>query len=213
MERIWYCRVMASRNALKVDVAEQHYHVYNRGVEKRTIFHHDIDYKVFLNLLKRHLDSAPHSSPLGKPYIWLHKKVELNAYCLMPNHFHLLLFQTEEGAMKQLLQNVCSAYTAYFNKKYKRVGHLFQGVYKASLISTDSYVQHISRYIHLNPKDYLKWDYSSLPFYLGIKHASWVAPARILEMFESREEYMSFLKDYESQKEIMDELKHELANL
>lgn len=209
---MWYCRFMASRNALKVDIAEQYYHVYNRGVEKRIIFVDDSDYSVFLNLIKRYLDKKQHVDARKIPYPWLKDKVELLAYCLMPNHFHLLLYQTEEGAMKTLMQSVCSAYTRYFNNKYLRVGHLFQGVYKASRISTDAYVQHISRYIHLNPADYRGWEYSSLPYYMGSKHAEWVRPARILQMFDSLREYDTFLKDYEGQRQILNDLKHELAN-
>lgn len=145
---------MASRNALKVDIAEQYYHVYNRGVNKGVIFQDADDYRVFLNLLKRYLDKGHQNDVHKSPVHTLNGKIEINAYCLMPNHFHLLIYQLEEGSMKKLIQSVCSSYTAYFNKKYSRVGHLFQGVYKASLISTDAYVQHISRYIHLNPKDY-----------------------------------------------------------
>ncbi len=203
---------MASRNALKVDIAEQYYHVYNRGVEKRVIFMDDTDYAVFLNLLKRYLDDRPHKDLKGIDYPWLHKKIELLSFCLMPNHFHLLFYQVEAGSMATLIQAVCSSYTKYFNKKYKRVGPLFQGVYKASLIYDDAYVQHISRYIHLNPSNYKNWQYSSLPYYLGIRKAKWVMPDRMLEMFKNIKEYELFLNYYEEQKEIMDELKYSLAD-
>lgn len=209
---MWYCRFMASRNALKVDIAEQYYHVYNRGVEKRTIFMNDKDYVVFLNLLKRHLDDRPHKDARGNDYKCLYKQIELVSFCLMPNHFHLQVYQVDPGSMTTLMQSICSSYTKYFNKKYKRVGPLFQGVYKASLIDDDAYVQHISRYIHLNPDNYRGWEYSSLPYFLGSKRAKWVMPGRMLEMFNGTEEYLKFLEAYEEQREVIDELKYSLAN-
>lgn len=196
-----------------MDIAEQHYHIYNRGVEKRVIFIDDIDYRVFLNLIKRYIDEKPHVNAHKVPYSWLGDEIELLAFCLMPNHFHLLLYQIKEGAMKKLMQNVCASYTSYFNKKYKRVGHLFQGVYKASTVMSDSYAQHISRYIHLNPDNYRDWEYSSLPYFLDQKKSGWVKPKRILKMFDNIHDYDDFLKDYEGQKEIMDELKLEMADV
>lgn len=111
------------------------------------------------------------------------------------------------------MRGLGSAYTRYFNVKYNRVGSLFQGVYKASQISSDSYLMHITRYIHLNPKDYLRYEYSSLPYYLGQKQGDWLKPKAILAMFDnSPVEYKKFLADYEEQKQIWDELKYELAN-
>ena len=109
------------------------------------------------------------------------------------------------------MQSVCVSYVGYFNKKYKRVGTLFQDRYKASMITNDAYLQHISRYIHLNPKNYKSWKYSSLPYYLNTKAAKWVNHQRILDIFEG-DSYIKFLDDYESSKEALDEIKHELAN-
>jgi putative transposase len=205
---------MPSRNAVKVYEVDSFYHAYNRGVNKRKIFLDEKDYAVFLNLLKRYLDTAPSKDLKGREYTHLHGRIELLAFCLMPNHFHLLLYQSDQHAMTTLLQSVCTSYTNYFNKRHKRVGHLFQGVFKASHITSDSYCQHISRYIHLNPSrsDYRTWEFSSLSYYLGLKNAGWVQPMRILEMFNGINEYDMFVQDYEGQKVLMDELKHELAN-
>lgn len=104
-----------------------------------------------------------------------------------------------------------TAYTMYFNKKYKRVGTLFQGVFRASRISNEPYLIHISRYIHLNPRRYKKYYYSSLKYYLGGTPPLWLKPAKIIEMFEEGE-YMSFLQDYESHKAMLEEIKYELAD-
>lgn len=203
---------MPSRNTVKQYDTDSFYHVYNRGVNKRVIYKDTQDYVVFLSLLKRYLSIEIIKDSRGRPYDNLHDRLELLAYCLMPNHFHLLFYQIDTESITHLLHAVSSAYTVYFNHKYKRVGPLFQGIFKASKISDDSYVLHISRYIHLNPKEYKTWEYSSLPYYLSKKKAEWVRPKRILDMFDGVKEYKRFLKDYEDQKSIMDELKYELAD-
>jgi len=203
---------MPSRNRVKYYDAEAIYHVYNRGVNKRVIFKDEQDYSVFLNLLKRYLCVYPTKDLKGREYQHMYGDIELLAFCLMPNHFHMLIYQRKADALSKLLHAVEGTYVKYFNKRYKRVGPLFQDIFKASRVSRDDYCQHISRYIHLNPKDYRGWEYTSLPYYLGVKHAEWVRPQRIMDMFDSVDQYDNFLTDYEAQKQIMDELKYELAN-
>ncbi|MES2970703.1 MAG: transposase [Patescibacteria group bacterium] len=203
---------MPSRNLEKIYLPEAYYHLYNRGVNKRRVFLDDSDYAVFLNLLKRYLDDKPTLDNRGREYEWLHNSVELLSFCLMPNHYHLLIYQLEPDAMTQLLRRVGTSYTAYFNKKYKRTGPLFQDRFKASMITRDDYLQHISRYIHLNPQQYQKWKYSSLPYYLDQKQANWIQPERILELFSSVKEYEKFVADWIDQKKIIDEIKNELAD-
>lgn len=203
---------MPSKNIIKIFAPEQYYHVYNRGVGKQVIYHDDEDFSVFLNLLKRYLDIEPHKDKKGREYEHLRDQVELLAYCLMPNHFHALVYIHDEQAMTKLLRAVCGAYTVYYNKKYDRVGHLFQGAYKASRIDDDAYLQHISRYIHINPKDYKSWPWSSLSAYQGKKQIDWVQPNRITELFNGPSEYMDFLSDYEGYKISLDELKGQLAD-
>lgn len=129
----------------------------------------------------------------------------------MPNHFHLLLYQKQSGGVMKLLKGVCTSYTMYFNRKYKRVGPLFQNHYRSSLINSESYLLHISRYIHLNPRDYKKWEWSSLPYYLKSKQSDWLHPQRILDLFEG-DSYEKFVGDYEEHRSVMEEIKAELAN-
>jgi len=202
---------MASRNRVKAYVSDGYYHIYNRGINKRIIFKNQDDYAVFLNLLKRYLDDKPVKDPWGREYDSLYGRLELMAYCLMPNHFHLLIYQRHSKAMTRLLRGVCGAYSSYFNKKYKRIGPLFQDRFKANLISRDEYLQHISRYIHLNPKDYRTWEFSSLAYYLGVKKTAWIRPERILGLFNTGE-YAGFVADYQEHREMLDEIKTELAN-
>lgn len=201
---------MPSRNRTKVYISDSYYHVYNRGLNKQSIFKDDYDYSVFLNLLKRYLSKESAKDKQGREYESLNSRVELLAFCLMPNHFHLLIYQNDELAMTTLLRRVSTAYSTYFNKKYRRTGPLFQERFKASRISKDNYLLHISRYIHMNPKDYKKWDYSSLPYYIGESKADWVRPKKILDLFN--DDYMEFLRDYENRKRMLEEIESELAN-
>lgn len=202
---------MSSRNRIKIYVPEAYYHVYNRGVERRVIFQDDDDYHVFLNLLKRYLDKEPAKDPSGREYDTLYGRLELLSYCLQPNHYHLLIYVHDAEAMTRLFRGVNTAYTKYFNKKYNRIGPLFQDRYKASHILGDSYLLHISRYIHLNPRDWRKWPYSSLDYYLSRKNAGWVHPQRLLQLFEGNS-YLSFVEDYQDVKKVMDDVKAELAD-
>ncbi len=194
-------------------MSDSYYHVYNRGVAKQKIFHDDYDYAVFLNLLKRYLDVESHEDPSGRQYEHLRKSLELQAFYLMPNHFHLLVYLHDIDGLTKLMRGVCTAYTGYYNKKYKRVGTLFQGIFKASRITADNYLVHISRYIHLNPKNYKEWEHSSLSAYLGKQNIPWLQQGKIMDLFEGGvKEYIDFLEDYEDQKAILDEIKYELAD-
>jgi putative transposase len=202
---------MPSRHIVKMYANDAYYHIFNRGVNKRKIFLDEEDYTVFLHILKRHLSRGPIKDNVGREYANYHDEITLLAYCLMPNHFHLLVFQRESQAMTKLLRSTCIAYTLYFNKKYKRVGGLFQGHFKASMITSDTYLQHISRYIHLNPENYKQWKFSSLPYYEGRAQTDWIDPQLILDLFEA-EDYATFLADYEGYRAILKEIKSELAD-
>lgn len=130
----------------------------------------------------------------------------------MGNHFHTLFYLGEDvSAISEFMRSIGTSYTMYFNKKYKRVGPLFQGTYKASCVTSDSYLLHISRYIHLNPREYETYKYSSLPAYLSKKSVLWLKPQKILDLFEG-DDYMEFMKDYEDHKAMLETLKYELAD-
>lgn len=199
------------RNINKIYVADNYYHVYNRGVNKELIFRDGEDYSVFLNLFKRYLSKEPVHDDKGREYPWLYDDIELLAYCLMPNHFHALVYPHNSGAITLLFKYLTTTYGMYFNKKYNRVGPVFQSRFRAAMIINDAYLQHISRYIHLNHKDYKNWPFSSLPYYLGEQSAEWIQPQKILELFEENS-YTRFLADYEDYKATLDEVKKELAN-
>jgi len=186
---------MPTRNVIKEYVEDGYYHVYNRGVEKREIFLDEQDYEFFLGLLKRHLTRKKEVNSRGVEYESFGGRLELQAFCLMPNHFHLLFYiNNDDKAITELMRRVSGTYTTYFNRKYDRVGRLFQGVYKASKVDNDPYLLHITRYIHRNPKDYYNWPYSSLSYYIQGWKADWVTPDRVYKLYDWGT-YESFLND------------------
>jgi len=134
------------------------YHVYNRGTDKRKIFITNRDYERFIVLL--YLANSNNSIRIdlrrqsfqdlmeidrGKNF------VDIGAYCLMPNHFHILLREKTENGISLFMQKLTTAYTMYFNKKHERNGVLFQGVFKAEHLENDNYLKYMYSYIHLNP--------------------------------------------------------------
>ena len=207
---------MPSRNRIKIYAPDTYYHVYNRGVERRLIFKDSDDYAVFLNLLKRYLSGKEEKDKFGRPYKDLSDAVELLAFCLMPNHFHLFLYQIKSQGMTELLQRVSTAYVRYFNNKYQREGPLFQDRFKASFIGNDAYLWHISRYIHLNPnklaRGWRNYTYSSLPYYLDNRKTAWVKPRRVLELHKEQQlSYNDFMADWEDYKSTLSEYSPDLA--
>jgi len=184
---------MPCRNIIKTYNSNSYYHIYNRGVEKRKIFIDDQDYATFESLLKRYLSNKPTKDSRGRSYIFLGDKVSLIAFCLMPNHFHMIIYQTELDSITKLLRSVCSSYVTYFNNKYNRVGTLFQGNFKAIQIKDESYLLFLTRYIHRNPADYLEYEWSSLNYWLGKKNADWLDYELICDM--SPIEYLDFIND------------------
>ncbi len=204
--------IMPSRNVIKIDLPETFYHVYARGSGRLTIFKDNDDYTFFIKLFERYLSPKQHYDKVGAPYPHLYRQIELLCYCLMPNHFHLLFYQNVSGSMTTLIRSLLTSYSRYFNKKYDRSGPLFESRYKASMINNEAYLAHISRYIHVNRKDWQTTPYSSINFYTGRQRADWVKPERILQLFKNPQDYKEFVTDYEDYKRVLDNIKYELAN-
>lgn len=132
--------------------------------------------------------------------------IDLIAYCLMPNHFHLLVKQKTKKGLEKFMRALATNYVMYFNRKYKRIGPLFQGRYKAALIDEDSYFTYISGYIHANPVELITRDgplqkledysFSSYPMYLGERNYEWVKPDDILSIFTNDSTKMSSYKQF-----------------
>ncbi len=141
----------------KITFAEgEYYHIYNRGVEKRDVFLDEKDYQRFQKLLFFANGTQPIVYKLVQGLTL--DKVELKetlvhigAYVLMPNHFHILVQAKNDNSLSEFMQKLTTGYTMYFNKKYKRVGPLFQGAFKAEHVDRDEYLKYLFAYIHLNP--------------------------------------------------------------
>lgn len=191
---------MPGRNTVKIYIEESHYHVYNRGVEKRNIFIDRQDYHVMLQYIKEALSPPSDPKKLLKDVTFkgstfkgiprqvknFHTDMDLVAYCLMPNHFHLLIKQHKKDAIRKFMQSLCTRYSMYFNKKYKRVGTLFQGIFKAVLVTEEAFLLHLTRYIHRNPLKYtdnILNGYSSYAEFLRIRKSAWIKPTDILSYF------------------------------
>ena len=205
----------------------QFYHVYNRGVDKRRIFLDDKDRFRFIHDLFEfndsnvvpnvfyHLNRTLEVAIERKPRNIL---VEIIAFCLMPNHYHLLLKQRQEKGISLFLQKLGAGYSRYFNERHQRSGVLFQGTFRAIHIASDEYLSHLTRYIHLNPLDlkFPDWKnrgienrtavslflnqyrWSSYPDYIGKKNFPSVTSREFVIGYfnESQKEYEEFVLEW-----------------
>lgn len=202
---------MPAKNSIKVYAENTYYHVYNRGVNKQKIFESGDDFQKFLYYLEIYLskpDLLRQKEPLLKIHLVnnnLFGKIEILAFCLMPNHFHLLVKQIAKDAVTKLMRQVSTSYSMYFNRKYERVGPLFQGKFKAVTVETDEQLLHLGRYIHQNPLsrgvslDDFEW--SSYQAYLGKIQIPWLSTETILEYFNKanpNSSYRNFVEDHDT---------------
>ncbi len=214
---------MPGKNIVRLDIENGYYHVYNRGVEKRIIFQDSQDYGVYLSYLKDYLSfksekeirksiDRPGLQPPERDRLWkwlrmnnFYGAITLMAYCLMPDHFHFFIKQSHPGAIDQFMNSLSTRYVMYFNRKYKRVGPLYQSRYKAVLITSEDQYLHISRYIHKQALAIHGTDDtdqpSSLPDYLGTRKTEWIHPEEILSFFSRSNPalgYERFVAEYET---------------
>lgn len=200
------------------------YHVYNRRNEKNTLFLDDSDYKRFIALLylcntKLHIDLS--EFPEVCNFFNFNRDetiVDIGAYCLMPNHFHLLLHEKVDNGISLFMQKLSTAYSMYFNKKHSRTGSLFESRFKASHVSDDRHLNHLFAYIHLNPiklidKDWkekrisnieeaknflISYRYSSYLDYIGKnrKEKSILETSSFPNYFNTFKEFQNFIDKY-----------------
>lgn len=197
----------------------EYYHIYNRGVAKQEIYHRHGNYYRFELTLSYYLTTSQKLS-LSR-YLRLSESsrqeynssvsnlfqptVSLIAYCLMPNHYHLLVRQNVESGITNYMRLVGNSYTRYFNTVNNRVGPLFQGQFKSMHIESNQYLLHISRYIHLNPlaasliktADLESYPYSSYRSYIKQQSKNpLIDPKIILDQFKTTEDYKVFCLDH-----------------
>ncbi|MEK7141039.1 MAG: transposase [Patescibacteria group bacterium] len=219
---------MASPRAI-VFREEHVYHVFNRGVERRSIFLSSRDRERFVSLLEYYRfygisKSYSHFLALSHAERTIFRQtldqkplaVDILAYCLMPNHFHLIVRQNIKEGIHNFLSNVSNGYAKYFNTKRHRVGPLYQGPFKAVFVETDEQLIHLSRYIHINPvvsgiislKDLDVYPWSSFPDYQEKVKSSFIAMPLIIGHFKSSSSYRAFVYDQVGYAKELEQIKH-----
>lgn len=192
------------------------YHVYNRGVDKRNLFADDADRQRFIKGLivfnevgrksQRSLAAIDDPIPSDRPC------VDVVAYCLMPNHYHLMLRQISTGGISEFMHRIGVGYTNYFNKRHDRRGSLLETAYKIKRSKNLVQQRHLSRYIHLNPLELigLEWKkrkvdwkkaesfllsyaWSSFRHFVGAETQSFVRPEMAMRGVGNAEDYVRFL--------------------
>jgi putative transposase len=163
---------------------DHYYHLYNRGNDRDPIFFERENYLHFLRLVRRHL---------------IEQTLDVLAYCLMPNHYHLLV-RCKTGEVSGAMQRLSMAYTKAMNRRYNRVGSLFQGQFQAIAVDRDEYLYHLTRYIHLNPvkaeivAHLQDWEFSSYLEYAGLRNGTLPKLDVLKQQFATDAEYQMFLK-------------------
>lgn len=204
---------MSAKNSIKQYEENGYYHIYNRGVAKNDIFSSEQDYGVFLHYLKEYLSPPKQLTPeeirtMHTPYLLknYYQEIELLSFCLMPNHFHLLIKQKQPRSVEGFMRSFGIRYSQYFNKAHNRVGTLYQGVYKGKLIKNDEYLWWLSRYIHRNPIKIIngqplsQYGPSSYPTYLKKVKTLWVNSEIILSQVKN---YQNFVEDEKTEPEAL----------
>lgn len=164
------------------------YHVFNRGNEKREIFFEAENYRFFLRRLDRAVQER------GSRVI---------AYCLMPNHFHLLMQETTRGGIGKVMHSVETSYAKAINRRYDRVGHLFQGPFDARHVDRRESLMHVCRYLDLNPvfaklvSTPEEWEFSSYCDYIGLRNGRLARKEVVLAEFDGVDDYRDFVMSHQ----------------
>ena len=187
-----------------------YYHIYNRGVDKREVFTNNRDYFNFLIRLRDFNNDSifeqrlyAHKEPssfIAKELGSLPRLMEIICYCLIPNHYHLLLKQLMDRGIGKFLHKIGTGYVNYFNKTYNRNGVLFQGKYKAVEVVSDEQLLYLSAYINGNAEirqitKATNWPWSSYLDYLGERQGTLCRKEEILNGFENLADYKNYLDE------------------
>jgi hypothetical protein len=185
---------MPSQNIVKTKQPESYFYVRVRSIGKQDIFVDDSDYWFFLSLFER---CSQHNEPLVKimSKYPVNDSVEILAYCLVPNLFHLLLCQTATGGVAGLMHDIIVSYNKYYRGKYKADDMLSESNYEVSKIVYDDLLD-ASRHIHRNPDKWMDYPYSSIRAYLYDDVPDWLNKRRISELYGTAGKYLEYLKEY-----------------
>ena len=184
-------------------VAGEYYHLYNRGNNRQNIFFERENYLFFLRRVRKYLVGETQTSQTSEVSKTSEAYTTIIAYCLMPNHFHLLVCPRDDELSRRM-QRFSISYTKAMNKRYDRVGSLFQGQFQTVLVDCNEYLLHLSRYFHLNPveaglvKQPEDWEFSSYRDYIGLRQGTLPMPDIVLSQFPTPRAYQEFVESYKS---------------
>jgi putative transposase len=198
------------------------YHLFNRGTDRKKIFLNDRDYIRFLFLILhlQHEESYYNVERYINSYIKNNtfdinltksRFIDLSCYCLMPNHFHLLVYERSENGIPKYMQRILNAYTKYFNTKYRKNGHVFEGPYKLVRVKDNNQLLYLSGYIHNNPRDLRDWQnkeeeypWSSYSDYVSVNRwGDKLLQEILLKQFGNKSDYHKFLKENTAKQKLL----------
>lgn len=200
---------MPAQTLQRVSESGVYCHIYNKGIDNRIIFADDSDYHVFLSFLEDYLSAPKTLEDIKKDFTVngrtfrgvphqpknYFEKVELIAYSLKPDHFHLLLHQKTEKSLQAFLRSLCTRYAIYFNKKYKRTGTLFEGPYKSVQVNDETGLLVLTRYFHQ------EGGYSTYPEFKGQKQTPWVKTKVVQYIKNNAGNYKDFVEKHKQNEE------------
>lgn len=219
---------MPAKHIKRIDKEKTYLHISNKGVSGKIIFADAKDCQVFLSYLQDYLTPPSHPDGHRRDFIIkgrrfqgvphrpknYFEKVYLIAYNLMPNHFHLLLYQSTPGCIEKFMRSLSTRYSMYFNRKHGCTGQLLEGPYKSIVINDVPSLVHLTRYFHLNHKagDKPANTFSSYPEYIGKRETAWVKPGIVLSFFNGSENtifkeiggYKNFVEKFEPDQSVKD---------
>lgn len=191
---------------LRIELSGGLYHVTSRGDRREDIYFNDADRHAWLDIL----------SKVCERFNWV-----IHGYCQMTNHYHFIV-ETPEGNLSQGMRQLNGVYTQYINRSHKRVGHVFQGRYKAIIVEKDCYLLELARYVVLNPvracmvKDAGSWDWSSYLAMIDVSGApEWLSTDWLLGQFSSQRrraiaKYIEFVREGMSQHNMWGKLQNQI---
>ncbi len=179
-------------------IKNNYYHIFNRGIDRKSIFLEEENYLHFISLMKKYEQKY---------------NISVIAYCLVPNHYHLLVYQTSDIPVSRFIQSMNNAFVQGMNSQLKRKGTLFEGAAKSRLIENEEYLLQVCRYIHLNPlkhklvQNLSDWKFSNYQNCINGWNGYLADSGFIEDLFQSKNNYREFVEDYIPAMDEFNELK------
>ncbi|NCN59010.1 hypothetical protein COW99_03050 [Candidatus Roizmanbacteria bacterium CG22_combo_CG10-13_8_21_14_all_38_20] len=212
-------------------ITGQYYHVYNRSVANQIIFRNNHEHNLFIDTMEYYMfDNAPHrlsnylrltdksrTKELDSLYDSNRTRISMYAFCLMPNHYHLLVRQNINNGISSFIRHLQNSHAKYLNIKSKRTGSLYQNPFKGTIIETNEQFIHVARYIHINPlTSYLvkkpnelrNYPWCSFSDYINLSKRRFITKERLLSNFSTQSELIDFTLDRAEHQRELSKIKH-----